>query len=60
MTNLLDVMLTENGDDLIKNPIARDALLELVAILVKQQAPAALALQERAKTRLAGQRAVNG
>ena len=58
MTNLLDVMLTENGDDLIKNPIARDALLELVAILVKQQAPAALALQERAKTRLAGQRPV--
>lgn len=60
MTNLLDVMLTENGDDLTKNALARDALLELVAILVKQQAPAALALQERAKARLAGQRPVNG
>ena len=53
-------MLTENCDDLTKNALARDALLELVAILVKQQVPAALALQERAKAKLAGQRPVNG
>jgi len=54
MTNLLDVMLTENIDELTTNALARDALLELVAILVKQQAPVALALQERASAKLAG------
>jgi hypothetical protein len=56
MTNLLDVMLTENLDELTTNALARDALLELVAILVKRQAPAALALQERARAKLAGKR----
>ncbi|HEX9202301.1 MAG TPA: ATP-binding protein [Acidobacteriaceae bacterium] len=54
VTNLLDVMLTENIDELTTNALARDALLELVAILVKQQAPVALALQERASAKLAG------
>ena len=56
MTNLLDVMLTENIDELTTNAPARDAMLELVAILVKQQAPTALALQERARVKLAGKR----
>jgi hypothetical protein len=60
MTDLIDVVLTENIKELITNPSARNALLELVAILVKQQAPAALALQERAKAKLAGRRITNG
>jgi hypothetical protein len=51
MTNLIDVMLAGNIDELTTNALARDALLELVAILVKQQAPAALALQERTRAK---------
>jgi len=60
MTDLIDAVLTENITELSTNTSARDALLELVAILVKQQAPAALALQERAKAKLAGRRITNG
>jgi hypothetical protein len=59
ITDLIDVVLTENIDELITNPPSRDALLELVAILVKQQAPAALALQGRARTKLAFRRITN-
>ncbi len=56
MTDLIDIVLTENIDELVTNPPTRNALLELVAILVKQQSPAALALQERAKEKLTGRR----
>ncbi|MEN6331991.1 MAG: hypothetical protein ABFD57_08390 [Smithella sp.] len=60
LTDLIDLMLTENIGELVTNPHARDALLELVAILVKQQAPAALALQERAKEKIVGKCITNG
>jgi hypothetical protein len=60
MTDLIDVVLTEHIHELITNPPARDALLELVAILVKQQAPAALSLQERARAKLTGRRITKG
>jgi hypothetical protein len=59
MTDLIDVVLTEHADELVANPPARDALLELAAFLVKQQAPAALALQERVRAKLAGKRITN-
>ena len=52
MTDLLDVILSEDTNKLAANARARDALLNLVAILVKRQVPAALALQGRAKKAL--------
>ncbi|PKN35391.1 MAG: hypothetical protein CVU61_03725 [Deltaproteobacteria bacterium HGW-Deltaproteobacteria-19] len=52
LTDLIDVVLTEHIDEVVKNPLTRDTLLELVAILVKRQAPVALALQERVKAKL--------
>ncbi|MDZ4255891.1 MAG: hypothetical protein U1A72_25270 [Sulfuritalea sp.] len=59
MTNLLDVCLTEDGDEFATNTPARDALLGLVAILVKDQIPAALALQEHARKKLSASRPAN-
>ena len=56
MTTLLDTVLLEHLDHLKTNADARQAFLELVAILVARQAPAALALQERAKSKLGGMR----
>lgn len=56
MTNLLDVTLTEDADELARNVPAREALLALVVILVQRQAPAALALHERTRKALTGNR----
>ena len=52
MINLLDVLLVDNNEELIKSAPARDAFLEMVAILVKLQIPASLVLQERARAKL--------
>lgn len=54
MINLLDVILTNDTGELASNVPARDAWLGLMAMLVKKQVPAALALQERAKGKLSG------
>jgi len=56
VTDLIDVVLKEHSDELSTNPPARDALLEVVAILVKQQTPSALALQERVRAKLGSRR----
>jgi hypothetical protein len=56
MTTLLDTALLEQIDDLKTNVDVRQAFLELSAILVARQAPTALALQERAKSKLGGMR----
>ena len=52
MINLLDVLLVDNNEELITSATARDAFLEIVAILVKLQIPASLVLQERAQAKL--------
>ncbi len=53
LTGLLDTALAENASEIAANSDLRDAVLELIAVLVTQQAPAALQLQERAKAKLA-------
>lgn len=49
MLNLLDVLLADNIEELIKSETSRNTLLEMIAILVREQIPAPLALQERAR-----------
>jgi hypothetical protein len=52
MVDFLDVILSKNADEVLADSSVRDALLRLVAMLVKRQVPAALTLQERAKVAL--------
>jgi hypothetical protein len=52
MVGLLDILLQKDVDKLTTSATARDAFLELVAVLVKLQIDAALALQERARVKL--------
>jgi hypothetical protein len=56
LTDFLDVTLSEEADKLSADTKARDAVLALIALLVTRQVPAALALQERARQVLAGDR----
>ncbi|MGB7099659.1 MAG: hypothetical protein WBD95_12965 [Xanthobacteraceae bacterium] len=49
LVEFLNATLTQDADELRANVPARDALLDLVAILVSKQVAAALALQERAR-----------
>ena len=46
---LLDSVVLENADELIKNPTARQALLELTAHAVARQLPRSMPLQERVR-----------
>jgi hypothetical protein len=52
IVSMLDILLQENLEELTKSVSARDAFLELVAVLVKLQIDTALALQERARIKL--------
>ncbi len=56
LTDFLDVTLSEEADKLSADTKARDAVLALIALLVTRQIPAALALQERARHVLVGER----
>jgi hypothetical protein len=56
LTDFLDVTLSEEADKLAAYTKARDAVLTLIALLVTRQVPAALALQERARQVLTGDR----
>lgn len=49
LIDLIDKLLVDNNEELITDAHARDALLEMVAILVELQIPTSLALQERAR-----------
>ena len=52
--DFLDTTLSEEADKLSADREARDGLLALLALLVARQIPAALALQERARRTLGG------
>ena len=52
LLELMNVTLSQDADKLVRDSGARDALIGSIAMLVKHQVPAALALQERAKKAL--------
>ena len=52
LVEFLNIMLTEDAQELRSDDVARDAFLALVTLLVLKQVPAALALQERARQSL--------
>jgi hypothetical protein len=50
LLEFLNVTLTQDAQELRSDTAARDAFLALVALLVSKQVPAALTLQERARS----------
>jgi hypothetical protein len=50
LVEFLNVMLTDDAEQLRSDTVARAAFLDLIALLASNQVPAALALQERARS----------
>jgi hypothetical protein len=47
VVEVVDSVLTQNGDDLLREQLVRDAVIDIVAKLVAEQIPTAMGLQAR-------------